>query len=127
MMAVDVIVGLPETLYIIVTRHPDHDMAAPFVLSIPSEGVVVPVFGWREGAEEFVASPKFDVRYRIQEVCLEQLIKVGDIPVDIAREHEEDGAELFFVFNPGPPHLWEGSKTQVAMIPMRMATEVLQD
>ena len=108
---------LPERLYSIIHHHPKYGRTVPLVIPFPPIGFGLPVFGEREGVEEFVASPNFDIAYNIKEISLEQFIEAGEYPVDLFKEHEE--GEVFYMIDPSPTHEWDDFENMGLLVPMR--------
>ena len=118
-------VELPEKLYIVTHHHPMFEATVPLMVPFPPLGFGMPVFSEADLLDGFLASPNVDVPCKAKEITLEHLIRGGEYPINVAKEHN-DRAEYFYIIDPGPIHTWDKVENMGYVIPMRVAAEALR-
>lgn len=123
-------VKLPNELWIVVAQHhypaPVGDMVAPFMIPFDGLGFGMPVFGDKKLAEKFVCDPKFDLPCALKQIAWEHVIRVGENPIAIIREHGDED-EYFFMFDPRPWGEWQGVEDMGTMVAMDEAAKALRE
>ena len=112
---------LPDKVYTLLTLHepPPSGMPIPVIVHPAGEGAIL-VFGEKEPAEEFMASPGMDVPAIIHEVSLGQLIELLKACVRL-------GAAKQVIVDPSPPHRWGTGDEAGEVYPADVMAKLLEE
>lgn len=121
---------LPKELWIVLAAYeypaPVGNKVGPFLVPFDGLGFGMPVFGDRGLAEKFIADPKFDIPTVLKQVAWEHIIRAGENPIAVIREHGDED-EYFFMFDPRPWGEWQVVEDMGVMLPMDETAKMLRE